>query len=380
MIPTTANAELPPAPRGYKTVWHMPKETWFRHGAWTLVPERKLAHVQLFSTRKERETLAGPDARFFDYKQPVKILMNGTWVRRGRPQNDLERNAPTKRALTRKQGLLSNMPAHLRQRIKTARGRGVMPSMSKYAFSTPVGVSANCYAFFLSFADRDWRLRQRKLQPGYNCNDAAATTPLQFPDRMLVSKQLHHRILCDNPDAVHFLNPGASGYPPSLLTMPLPGGFVLGIGIVGDHDFHFLRREGVEETLNSPVWKKVWNASNQNVNINRQLIAAREAGEKYCWAHIAGWSGRVKLVDASHKIITNPVHVGDRGKNVRRLKQNRCNHVYSDTYDTTVGFFVVKAGVAAPIGNLPNQNAVTRQLKTFGISPVVTRNGRKPAR
>ena len=259
--------------------------------------------------------------------------------------------------------LLSRVPAKLRPRVLLATGKGVLKNMAKYAFSTPHGVKANCYSFFLTFHPTKWRNRLEKLQPGYRC--PGDHPPLDFARPAVVKQQLLHRIQCDNPHAVFHLPPPPGGYPPKLLQMRLPPGFVLGVGIVGPQDYHFLRREGIAEILASPTWRRIWKNSNQNVNMNTQLTQAKNAGHKYCWAHVAGWSGRVKLKDGNNKLILNPVHQFDTGKNVRRLRENRCSHAYSGlTYDRTVGFFLIKVHSAVPdVAPLPNIQEVQQALR-----------------
>ena len=77
---TTSNEQIPPAPKGYTTLYFLDKEIPFLYGAMTLVPARKRAYVQLFSSLMERNKQTGANARYFKYKHPVMIEKNGSWV------------------------------------------------------------------------------------------------------------------------------------------------------------------------------------------------------------------------------------------------------------------------------------------------------------
>eukprot|EP00965_Chrysotila_dentata_P165163 5453453-Pleurochrysis_carterae.AAC.1 len=62
-------------------------------------------------------------------------------------------------------------------------------------------------------------------------------------------------------------------------------------------------------------------------------------GQEYCWSHVPGWHGGIQLVDASNKVIINPVDTMARGAHVRNLRAHRANHNYDNGnlhYDTFV--------------------------------------------
>lgn len=268
--------------------------------------------------------------------------------------------------------LTNVQPTALREAIADSNEMGVPKKISKYAFATPYGVKANCYAFFLTLPDSQWKDRHNKSQPGDMCTCSWSKTPLDFAHRQRVSNQLIRRIKCDNPGVVHFLTPGTSGYGPDILKLRLPEGYVLGCCIVGSNDYHFCRRESIHFLITESKFRCIWQKANEN-GVKAQLEEMHRKGHEYCWSHVAGWSGRIKLVDASNKVIINPVDTMARGAHVQRLRANRANHSYDNGnlhYDTFVGFFVVKARAAKlHVDNAKgrNDNAVAERLSQLGI-------------
>ena len=164
-----------------------------------------------------------------------------------------------------------------------------------------------------------------------------AKTPLQFAIRETASAQLIDRVLCDNPNKTFFFKPP---YVDDILNLKLPRGFHMGCAIVGGQDYHFLRREGINVILNSKLFFPILSPS-----VKEQLLAAKKSGYRYVWSHVAGWSGRMKLVDAKGKIILNPVPKKASGPNTdQMILKNKSDHAYpSLDYDTFVGFFIVRS-------------------------------------
>lgn len=264
-----------------------------------------------------------------------------------------------------------HFPEKLKNAILKSTNKGVLKRISRFAFATPYGVKANCYAHFLTLPKSEWQNRKAKTQPGDKCQALWAKGPLQFDVRGQASSQLIRRVLCDNPDVVHFIDPTQDGYPQYITQIKLPEGYVLGCCIVGGQDFHFCRREGILEMLNNPFFKDIWLKKDEH-NVKQQLQHLRDAGELYCWSHIGGWGGRLKLVDASGNVITNPADKSASGNAIKHMKENRCNHNYDGLhYDTFVGFFIIKAR-AATVKNenkLPrNMEAVEARLRSLGIT------------
>ena len=272
--------------------------------------------------------------------------------------------------------LPDTLNAYIRNQIMQTLLKGVLGvnELEILGFATPKYVKVNCYAYFLTTDTDQWKERIHKSQPGDKCPHLT-NSPLQFNDRKLASKQLIERVLCDNPKSVHMLKIPNSGYPADLLQIKLPKGYVLGCCIVGDSDYHFLRREGIDEILANDVFKDLWRKENKN-NVKQQLEELRGEGHLYCWSHVAGWSSRLKLVDGSGNVIVNPAHKtpilpDDPSRN---FIHNRANHTYNDrlTYDTFVMLCIIKVRSAT----LPNKNKLptnlSRAIKSLeenGVSP-----------
>ena len=259
-------------------------------------------------------------------------------------------------------------------RKKTTALPGVINKFMLESLATPYGAKANCYAHFLglkSGIDKNGRMvkggltnRNSKSQPGESCAKALSKTPLQFHNRKVASAQIIDRVQCDNPNKVLHINPP---YTPAVLTLQLPRGWHMGCAIVGGSDYHFLRREGIEVLMNSPLLSTV--LSN---NVKKHLALALRNGHRYVWSHVAGWSGRMKLVDARGKIILNPIPFKARGADIKSMPtHDRAHHDYpSLDYDTFVGFFVVKsraATVNTRSGKPVNVGTMTKRLLELGV-------------
>lgn len=256
---------------------------------------------------------------------------------------------------------IEHFDSKLKNDIMDATNKGVLKKISKYAFATPHGVKANCYAFFLTLPDIQWQDRRNKTQPGDKCSADWSKTPLNFSNRRNASDQLIKRVMCDNSGIVHFIKPLASGYPEYITQIKLPEGYILGCCIVGGSDYHFCRREGIDELLNNQAFKEIWATKNIH-GVKKQLKELQQLGHTYCWSHVAGWSGRLKLVDSDGVVITNPVDKNAKGNVVRRLSKDRSNHNYSGLhYDTFVAFFIVKARKAT----VKDDNKIARNEKTI---------------
>ena len=251
---------------------------------------------------------------------------------------------------------------------------GVINKFMLESLATPYGAKANCYAHFLglkSGIDKTGRMmkggltnRNSKSQPGESCAKASSKMPLQFHNRKVASGQIIDRVRCDNPDKVLYINPP---YTQAVLTFQLPRGWHMGCAIVGGSDYHFLRREGIEVLMNSPLLSPV--LSN---NVKKQLALALQNGHRYVWSHVAGWSGRMKLVDARGKIILNPVPFKAKGVELKSMPtHDRAHHDYpSLDYDTFVGFFMVKsrsATVNTRSGKPVNIGTMTKRLLELGV-------------
>jgi hypothetical protein len=252
---------------------------------------------------------------------------------------------------------------HLKRCIMKTRSKGVLGinRIMSGAFATPRGLQVNCYAFFLTTPVKEWTARVHKSQPGDKCNKLSSRIPLAFQDRKMASKQLIERVLCDNPGIVHFLKPPNTGYPPYVLQMKLPRGYVLGCCIVGASDYHFLRREGIEELLQNEAFQDIWRSENK-ANVKEQLQKLRNDGHLYCWSHVAGWSSRLKLVDGDGHVIVNPADKKPLITNdpSRQWIDNRAKHTYGHHlhYDHFVGLFIIKARTAT----LPKKNKLPKNI------------------
>lgn len=259
------------------------------------------------------------------------------------------------------------------EKIMTSKNKGVLKRISKYAFATPHGVKANCYAFFLTLPDIQWQDRKNKTQPGDKCKAPWAKIPLNFSSRGEASNQLIQRVMCDNGEngVVNFIKPLTGGYPEYITQIKLPEGYVLGCCIVGGSDYHFCRREGIDEILNNKAFKEIWATKNIH-SVRKQLQKLQQMGHTYCWSHVAGWSGRLKLVDSDGKVITNPVDKKASGNAAQHLVSDRANHNYNGLhYDTFVAFFIVKARKATVKDDnkiTRNENAANSALRNMGLS------------
>ena len=267
---------------------------------------------------------------------------------------------------------IQHFDSNLVQDILKTKCKGVLKRISKYAFATPHGVKANCYAFFLTLPDIQWQDRKNKTQPGDKCSAPWAKIPLNFSNRGKASNQLIKRVMCDNGDGVvNFIKPLTAGYPDYITQIKLPPGYILGSCIVGGSDYHFCRREGIDELLNNPAFKEIWATKNIH-NVKKQLEALKLLGHVYCWSHVAGWSGRLKLVDADGIVITNPVDKHASGRASMNLRSDRANHNYLGLhYDTFVAFFIVKARRATVKNDNKisrNESAANNALRAMGLS------------
>jgi hypothetical protein len=284
---------------------------------------------------------------------------------------------------------LMQLPAHLRSSIMKSKNKGVLKNILKWAFATPYGVKANCYAHFLALPNKQWQDRRHKTQPGDKCQHLEnMTKPLNFQNRAQASKQLIERVLCDNYDrkgllspnnvkrcdSVYYIDPLQGGYSQSLLQMKLPIGYILGCCIVGDRDYHFCRREGIDEMLLNKDFNAIWRNDKTRTNEKDKLELLQSNGHTYCWSHISGWSNGLKLVDGNNMIITNPVPDVARNKAARQLLwPPRCSHTYEGglSYDTFVGFFIVKARSATvKDDNKMGRNDVAVQKRLWGLGIV----------
>lgn len=256
---------------------------------------------------------------------------------------------------------INDFDPSLVQSIMSTEEKGVLKRISKHAFATPHGVKANCYAFFLTLPDNQWQDRKNKTQPGDNCEAEWAKTPLKFSSRGQASNQLIKRVMCDNGQngVVNFVKPLRSGYPEYITQIKLPKGYILGCCIVGGSDYHFCRREGIDEMLKNQAFQEIWKTKNVHT-VRHQLEQLKELGHTYCWSHVAGWSGRLKLVDSDGIVITNPVDKTASGSAVRHLEKKRANHNYNGLhYDTFVAFFILKAHTAT----VKDSNKIRRNAK-----------------
>ena len=293
----------------------------------------------------------------------------------------LSKNPPSFEAM-----LTNTMSLDLKDRIIGATSKGVLgiDKIMSGAFATPSGMQVNCYAFFLTAPAKEWTARIHKSQPGDKCDKPSAKTPLAFENRLMVSNQLIERVLCDNPGVLHFLKPGRNGYHFNALQMKLPKGYVLGCCIVGGSDYHFLRREGIDELLQNQAFRDIWRKENK-ANVKEQLERLRNDGHLYCWSHVAGWSSRLKLVDADGHVIVNPADKKPVMMTKDPSKQwihNRANHSYGAHlhYDHFVGLFIVKARAATlPMKNkLPkNLHLADKQMIEHGITPKTIKRMRR---
>lgn len=267
----------------------------------------------------------------------------------------------------------------LRREIMNTKCKGVLKRISKYAFATPHGVKANCYAFFLTLPDIQWQDRMNKTQPGDKCKAPWSKMPLNFSNRGEVSNQLIQRVMCDNGKngVVNFIKPLSDGYPEYITQIKLPEGYILGCCIVGGSDYHFCRREGIDELLNLPAFRDIWKTKNIH-GVKKQLEALKTEGHTYCWSHVAGWSGRLKLVDSEGIVITNPIDKKASGDAARNLTKDRANHNYNGLhYDTFVAFFILKARQATvkDDNKVPrNDKLVNSVLRDMGMSHTTIKN------
>lgn len=263
--------------------------------------------------------------------------------------------------------------------IMSTTNKGVLQRISKYAFATPHGVKANCYAFFLTLPDIQWQDRRNKTQPGDKCKASWSKIPLNFSSRGEASNQLIQRVMCDNGanGVVNFVKPLKGGYPEYITQIKLPEGYILGCCIVGGSDYHFCRREGIDELLKNQAFKEIWTTKNIH-SVKKQLEELKKLGHTYCWSHVAGWSGRLKLVDSDGIVITNPVDKKASGNAARNLNKDRANHNYNGLhYDTFVAFFILKARKATvkDDNKMPrNNNLVDSALRDMGMSNATIKN------
>jgi hypothetical protein len=282
---------------------------------------------------------------------------------------------------------ISHLPLQLVKNIHNVANAdgtpGVLQRFMLESVATPYGAKANCYAHFLgmkSGIDEKGMIvrgaltnRNSKSQPGESCSKLNSKTPLQFSMRDKASAQLIDRVLCDNPNKTFFFKPP---YVDDILKLRLPRGFHMGCAIVGGQDYHFLRREGIDVVLRSKLLKPLLSDS-----VNKQLLAAKQAGHRYVWSHVAGWSGRMKLVDAKGKIIVNPVPKKASGQNTALMTlTNKADHHYpSLDYDTFVGFFIVKSRSArvSSRGKPVNVREMKARLRALGVPSNVI-NARVP--
>jgi hypothetical protein len=268
--------------------------------------------------------------------------------------------------------------------VSSAHGTpGVLQQFMLESVATPHGAKANCYAHFLgmkSGIDKKGMIvhgaltnRNSKSQPGESCSKMNSKTPLQFSMRDRASAQLIDRVLCDNPNKTFFFKPP---YVDDILKLRLPRGFHMGCAIVGGQDYHFLRREGINVILRSKLFYPLLSSS-----VKEQLLAAKEAGQRHVWSHVAGWSGRMKLVDARGKIIVNPAPKKASGQNTALMTlTNKADHHYpSLDYDTFVGFFIVKSRSArvSSRGKPVDIREMKARLKALGVPSNVI-NARLP--
>lgn len=274
---------------------------------------------------------------------------------------------------------IKHFESNLVEKIMTTTNKGVLNRISKYAFATPHGVKANCYAFFLTLPDIQWQDRKNKTQPGDKCKAPWSKLPLNFSSRGRVSNQLIKRVMCDNGEngVVNFIKPLSVGYPEYMTQIKLPEGYVLGCCIVGGSDYHFCRREGIDEILKNDAFKAIWATKNIH-NVKKQLEELKKIGHTYCWSHVAGWSGRLKLVDSDGTVITNPVDKKASGDATRHLNSDRANHNYNGLhYDTFVAFFIVQARKATVKDDnkiARNENAANSALRNMGMSTNTIKN------
>lgn len=271
----------------------------------------------------------------------------------------------------------SHMPNQLVNKIHRVSNSnetlGVLPYFMLESIATPHGAKANCYAHFLGLKSGINKKgiivrgaltnRNGKSQPGESCSKISAKTPLQFSRRQTASAQLIDRVLCDNPNKTFFFKPP---YLDGILKLRLPRGFHMGCAIVGGQDYHFLRREGINVILKSKLFLPILSTS-----VKEQLLAAKELGHRYVWSHVAGWSGRMKLIDAKGKIILNPIPIKASGQNTALMTlTNKADHHYpSLDYDTFVGFFIIKSRSArvSNVGNPINVRQMKARLKELGV-------------
>ena len=268
---------------------------------------------------------------------------------------------------------IQHFDSKLVEDIMNTKTKGVLRNYSKWAFATPNGAKANCYAHFLTLPDIQWQDRKNKTQPGDKCEAPWAKTPLNFSNRMEASNQLIQRVMCDNNKnkVVNFIKPLSQGYPEYITQIKLPEGYVMGCCIVGGSDYHFCRREGIDEILKNPAFNDIWATTNIH-KVKKQLQELKQLGHTYCWSHVAGWSGRLKLVDSDGVVITNPVDKKSRGKVAANLRKDRANHNYNGLhYDTFVAFFILKARKATvkDDNKIPRNEAVANNaLRKMGMS------------
>ena len=278
---------------------------------------------------------------------------------------------------------IKHFDSDLVKSIMSTKNKGVLQKISKYAFATPHGVKANCYAFFLTLPDIEWQDRKNKTQPGDKCEALWSKTPLNFSSRGEASNQLIQRVMCDNGEngVVNFVKPLSDGYPEYITQIKLPQGYILGCCIVGGSDYHFCRREGIDELLKNQAFKEIWATKNIH-RVRKQLTELKKLGHTYCWSHVAGWSGRLKLVDSDGIVITNPVDEKASGNAARNLKKDRANHNYNGLhYDTFVAFFIVKARAATVKDDnkiARNENAANSALRNMGMSNKTINNLTSP--
>lgn len=216
----------------------------------------------------------------------------------------------------------------------------------KVAHASPYGVKTNCYTFALGprVGHLGYAQRRTKAQPGERCN---MTDPLPFYNRRRAAQALSERVSCDNPFPIVRRLPFTSA---KILDSVVPKGYHLMVGILGNDDFHFLRRVSRQAVLRDPHFTK---------SIKNRVRASKH---RYLWAHIRGWTMGVKLVDAKRQLVSSPVPKEAR----LPFRVARADFKYEQiTYDTFVGLWLVRSRAAkVGVSSEPIQsNFVNRVLK-----------------
>ena len=213
-------------------------------------------------------------------------------------------------------------------------------------WTIPRKVKANCYAFGLAvpFGKGGLANRPHKSQPGEKCG---IRDRLQFHTPALAARQIHRRILCDNPDSVapvmrtHL----------SDLWRDLPEGYhlmacVLSPEISGHSgDFHFFRRMHLSSIVQNHRLMKTLAPEQASA-----LRDAKRTGERaYVWVHQRGWSGDgPQVTDAAGEICWTPIP-HEAHKSVSGAVQYRDTQDFnygSLNYSVFVRVYVVHSGQA----------------------------------